>query len=437
MKFCLLGASFDTPNMGVSALAESSIKVLLNRWPGAEILLLGSGRREREYNITISQRSLRLRNFPIRFCKNIFLPNHWLVLLLHGLLQRILPWRRFQKFLSAGNPYVKELNETDVVFDITSGDSFSDIYGMLRFTLGFLRKCLVLLYNKKLIMLPQTYGPFQRPITKMMAAYVLKRAHKIYSRDRAGIEYINGLLNNHAWNGKIQLAPDVAFVLDARKPQDIRVGSLNKARIEKSALVGLNISGLLFNGGYTQNNMFGLKSDYRELVCAIIDLLMGDERSLVVLVPHVFAPVGTVPSDPDACQQVHTKMSLKYPDRLFLAQGEYNHKEIKHIIGLCDFFIGSRMHSCIAAMSQCIPTVGLAYSKKFHGVFDAVNMAHCVVDARMLDREEILSLIQRLFADRNVIRQVLESTIPKVKEDIMNIFRDCDLIFSPIQEADR
>ncbi len=30
-----------------------------------------------------------------------------------------------------------------------------------------------------------------------------------------------------------------------------------------SALVGLNISGLLLAGGYTHDNMFGLRADYR------------------------------------------------------------------------------------------------------------------------------------------------------------------------------
>ena len=42
-KVCLLGATFDTGNLGVSALAESSIKVILNRWPEAEVTLLDSG----------------------------------------------------------------------------------------------------------------------------------------------------------------------------------------------------------------------------------------------------------------------------------------------------------------------------------------------------------------------------------------------------------
>ena len=46
----------------------------------------------------------------------------------------------------------------------------------------------------------------------------------------------------------------------------------------------------------------------------------------------------------------------------------------KAVIGQCDFFIGSRMHACIAALSQGVPCVGVAYSMKFAGVFDTVGM---------------------------------------------------------------
>jgi polysaccharide pyruvyl transferase WcaK-like protein len=112
--------------------------------------------------------------------------------------------------------------QIDIVADITGGDSFSDIYGMRRFLIGFLRKWLVLLFNKDLVMLPQTYGPFKRSLTRVMARYILKRTKLIYSRDRAGVEYLNSLLNNRG-NGKVRFVPDVAFVLDARKPEHLDI----------------------------------------------------------------------------------------------------------------------------------------------------------------------------------------------------------------------
>ncbi len=423
MKICLLGASFDTGNLGVSALAESSIKIILNRWPDAEIVLLGTGSTDSEHYLKLSGREIRVRIERMRFCKNVFLRSHFCVLLLNTILLKLLPFRRFRKLLSAINPYVKTLLETDKVFDITGGDSFSDIYGLRRFLIyGFLQKWLVTQFGKELILLPQTYGPCTRSITRCMAKNVLKRASVVYARDTESVEYVRMLIGNHSVNGKLRFMPDVAFVLDSHEPETIDVGSLDNVRKENSIVVGLNISGLLFNGGYTQENMFGLKTNYRELINSVVDYLMKDKRLLVLLVPHVLSPSRVVEDDPNACRQLYEKLSEKYPDRIFLTQGKYNHNNIKYIIGLCDFFIGSRMHACIAALSQSIPAVGIAYSKKFHGVFESIGLGDCVADAYQCgNNAELLSIVENAFERRDQTRKHLDKVIPEIKAEILEM----------------
>jgi len=422
MQICLLGASFDTGNMGVSALAESSIKVIFNRWPDAEVILLGMGLIESEHHLILSSKDVRIRALRMRFGKNVFLRSHFCVLLLNAMLLKLLPFRRFRELLCAVNPHVKVLVETDKAFDITGGDSFSDIYGLRRFLIfGFLQKWLITQFGKELIFLPQTYGPFKRSITRLMAKCILKRASVVYARDHSGVDYVSVLLGNHINNGKIRFMPDVAFTLDSKKPEHIDLGALNDNRKKDSIVVGLNVSGLLINGGYTQENMFGLKTNYSELVYDIVDLLMKDKRSLVLLVPHVFAPGGNVESDPDACLKVYDELNKKYPGRIFLTQGQYNQNEIKYIIGLCDFFVGSRMHACIAALSQSIPAVGVAYSKKFRGVFESIELENCVADTSRFSKDKILSIVGAAFEMRDQIRIHLNKIIPEVKGNIMNM----------------
>jgi polysaccharide pyruvyl transferase WcaK-like protein len=425
VKICLLGASFDTGNMGVSALAESSIKVILNKWPDAEIVLLGSGYTPQEHCLSVLGRQVRIDTLPIRFSKNIFLPYHFLKFVLYALLMKISPGLRLKHFLTNHNRYFRILFETDLVADITGGDSFSDIYGFRRFFLGFLRKWLVIFLGKKLILLPQTYGPFKGHSTKIMAKYVLNHATLVYSRDQAGIEYLQSVLNIDVNSGKVKFAPDLAFILDSRKPDNFDCTMLSKAKDENTILVGLNISGLLFNGGYTKDNMFGLKTDYPSLVKKITDLFLDKEKVVIILVPHVFPPRGLeVESDPDACRKTYELTKDAYKERVMLTNGKYNHNEIKYIIGLCDFFIGSRMHACIAAISQNIPTVGLAYSKKFEGVFESIGLGDCLADARNCGEKQVLEKIESVFRRRNQIRGQLEHVIPQVKENILGILNN-------------
>lgn len=425
MKIGLLGASFDTGNMGVSALAESSIKCILNRWPDAEIILMGSGYTPGQHRLSVMEKEICVRTVPIRFSKNIFLPYHFLKFVSYALLVKMSPWLRLKQFFANHNRYFRLLFETDLVADMAGGDSFSGIYGFRRFFLRFLCEWLVIFLGKKLVLLPQTYGPFKRPLTQKMARYVLKHANLVYSRDQASIEYLKNALNIDANSGKVRFAPDLAFILDSRKPDNFDTTLLPKAKDGNNTLVGLNISGLLFNGGYTKDNMFGLKTDYRSLIHKIIDLFTDEKKVVIILVPHVFPPTGwEVESDPEACRKTYELIKEKYKERILLVDGKYNHNEIKYIIGLCDFFIGSRMHACIAAISQNIQTVGLAYSKKFEGVFSQVGIANLSIDLRTETESTILSHITEAYNSRNKITQKLSLSVPETKRKVLSLFEN-------------
>lgn len=423
LKIGFLGASLGNPNLGVEALSEASIKCMLHQWPDAQVVLLGGAREEQMHALTVQGRQMHLAEVPIRFCRNIFIPNHFVVFAFYALLLRLLPWKRLRNLICRRNPYFRKISETDMVVDITGGDSFSDIYGMRRYTLDFLRKWLVLKLNKKLIMLPQTYGPFRRPLARMMAKYVLKRASVICARDEKSSEAVKDIFGDNEVACQIQTVPDVAFVLDAREPENLDLGNLPEARTAETLVVGLNVSGLLYNGGYTRDNMFALKVNYKNLARALVESLLKNPRAIVLLVPHVFAPAGNVEDDVDACSKIYQNLGPKYPGRIFLARGTYNQNEIKYIIGKCDFFIGSRMHACIAALSQGIPAVGIAYSRKFHGVFQSVGMEHFVIDLHNNGLTDTLKAIDDMLERRTAAAQHLHSTMPEIQDRVINLFQ--------------
>lgn len=149
----------------------------------------------------------------------------------------------------------------------------------------------------------------------------------------------------------------------------------------------------------------------------------------MLLVPHVI-PVGgfraNVENDFNACLDVYDRLSQKYPERLFVARGRYDQCEIKYIIGMCDFFVGTRMHSCIAALSQCIPAVGLAYSKKFTGVFETVGVGELVVDMRSGNADEMMATVRGAFVSRGATAGRLREAIPSVRRQIMGLLESID-----------
>jgi polysaccharide pyruvyl transferase WcaK-like protein len=248
----------------------------------------------------------------------------------------------------------------------------------------------------------------------------VRRAERVYSRDEAGITEIRKLAGAPGKDAKDCFCYDMGFVVEPHRPRELDLGGLDVQRVRESrSIVGLNVSGLLLMGGYTGGNMFDLKLDYGALVDRLVALFIDEKNAAVLLVPHVFGKAGE--SDTVAARMVHERLRARHPQHLYSAQGRYDQNEIKHVIGLCDFFVGSRMHACIAALSQDIPAVGVAYSDKFAGVFDSVGAGHMVADARRLDLDEAVAAVSRAFDHRGAERVRLRATMPAIKARVLHL----------------
>ena len=303
------------------------------------------------------------------------------------------------------------------------GDSFSDIYGQKNFILGSIPSIITLFMGKKLVLFPQTYGPYRSRVAQIIARYILSRAYMILSRDKESISLVKNILCNIHLDKQIIFCPDVAFALDSIAPKDGDIQPfINTGK--DNPVIGLNINGLLYNGGYTRNNMFNLRMDYKLFVHQLSEVILKKTNANLLLIPHTFAAHGHVESDPDACAEVFTALSPVYKGRIQMIAGEYDQHAIKGIIGCCDFFIGSRMHACIAALSQKIPTAAVAYSKKFKGVFDSIDVGNLVIDARETETQEAVDMIAVMFEDRARIEKILQVQIDNAQKQQLKIFRE-------------
>jgi polysaccharide pyruvyl transferase WcaK-like protein len=410
--------------MGVNALAAGTIISILHQFPTAEIYLLDYEKEKSSYNFQFNNKEHTIHLLNIRFSKKFYLRNNIIILLLLALFIKLIPSKSIRNKLISRNFYLSKISEVDIAAAISGGDSFSDIYGLRRLFYVTLPQLLILLMGKKLVLLPQTIGPFDGKIARIIAYYILKSALVIYSRDHAGLKEMKTFMGTNNTSEKLKFCYDVGFVIDPVQPNRMYVNGLESKREGTIPIIGLNISGLLFIGGYTRDNMFKLIINYRQFVFDLIDFLIQDKNAIVLLVPHVFGSKEDLENDSTACEQVYNSIKEKYRDKIFFVQGLLDHSEIKYIIGRCDFFIGSRMHACIAALSQNIPTVSVAYSKKFYGVMETIGMEKYVADPRIMEQKNILACINEAYEQRALIKQQLQKKMPVVREKILNLFNE-------------
>lgn len=282
------------------------------------------------------------------------------------------------------------IRDCDLVLDISAGDSFADIYGARRFVLNLVSKAVVLLARRPLVLSPQTIGPFERRWARRLATGVLRRARMIVTRDALSSEFLQPLQLGH----KLIEATDVAFRLPFAVPP---------GRSDGVDRVGLNVSGLLFNGGYTRRNMFELSCDYPALVRSILGYFSSLPATEVHLIGHVNSKSNAVEDD----YRVAEQLGREFPG-VIVAPRFADPSEAKSYFATMDFFCGSRMHACIAAFSAGVPVVPIAYSRKFAGLFGSLGYK-LITDCRSQSEGEILAAVKNAFDDRDKLRNLVKN----------------------------
>ena len=417
LNVALLGVTFDSPNLGVGALLGGSVSAILSNYPNAHISVLDYGYDPFQRSIRFNDRDVAVDFVNLRFSKRLFLPNNIAYLIALSVLLRLVPIRSLRERIIVRNSTLKFISDTDVFASIAGGDSFADIYGLSRLFYVGLPQILIILLGKKLILFPQTFGPFKGWLARRIARYIVSHSEFVYLRDKKSIEDARKLLPA-SQASKVRFCFDVGFLLKPEAKPAYDNSWIAAAKTNSRPLVGFNVSGLLYSGGYTGRNEFGLKADYRVLVEKMIDFLIREKSAAVALVPHVQAEKfagGPGEGDDAVCREIYERLQPKYPGQLFFAGSDFTSSQVKHVIAQCDFFTGSRMHACIAALSQGVPAVAISYSDKFVGVLETIGMTEAVADPRKLDENQILKIIGEAFDRRENSRRHLLTVIPEVQ----------------------
>lgn len=288
----------------------------------------------------------------------------------------------------------------DFIFDIGQGDSFADIYGKGRFDWIFSQYRLGMKYHKPYCILPQTIGPFKDPKIREQAKRGIEYASCVMVRDKQSYDYVKELLPKK----EVTEIIDVAFFMPFKRK------TFDKSRVH----VGLNISALLWHGGYTRNNQFGLKTDYQSLVRDIIKYFLAQDGVTLHLIPHVVGADRGVENDYavsfDLCEEFNNTNLVLSP--LFL-----DPISAKNYIAGMDFFMGARMHSTIAAFSSGVSVVPMAYSRKFNGLFSDTLQYPYVADMKAQGNSDIMAVVKDSFEKReNKKKQIAERMATTVRE---------------------
>ena len=302
------------------------------------------------------------------------------------------------------------LNECNIILDITHGDSFSDIYGKKWLIQTNLLKSFVLLNNKPLVLMPQTYGPFNNWFFKQWSKIIINKAYKVYSRDKKSTHYITDELKCK------NITPFTTYDLAFSLPYDNLYNKKNKIKIR------INISGLLWNYKKMKNNNISLNVDYIKYHELLIEWLIRNDKYEIYLVPHVLCTEREGEDYYDNDCKVLKEIQNKYKKCIYRDNFE-TVIDVKSYISSLDILIASRMHASIGAFSSGVCSIPFAYSRKFAGVYDDLNYKY-LIDGQSLSTEEAFDITIGYINKFEEIRKYSNKCMEDIRYNSLHYIKD-------------
>jgi polysaccharide pyruvyl transferase WcaK-like protein len=258
--------------------------------------------------------------------------------------------------------------DVDIILD-ASGFAYGDQHGIrpLRKNADYYSS--MKRRGKRIILLPQAFGPFEKPGMKEQASRLIDAADLIYARDKHSFGYLTNV------------APSCPNI---RRAPDITIGLAVDSSDHRSPNGPFRIA-LVPNMRMMDKNEKSISELYIPFMISIIHNLMNQDVEAVLLVHD---------SDEDISLAKKINDGLNSPLQILQ---ESDPVCLKRIISRFDLLIGSRFHALVSALSQGVPSICIGWSHKYenlmmdYGLADNVialssdGAAWCAIE-RLLDR---------------------------------------------------
>ena len=140
------------------------------------------------------------------------------------------------------------------------------------------------------------------------------------------------------------------------------------------------------------------------------------DNALFVFVPQVIVEYG---NDANVAKDIKDLLIDKFKNNFIVLEDDIHPNEVKQLIWNFDYFIGTRMHSNIFAISMGKPTIAIAYEKKTNGIMHTVEMDDYVIEMKSISAKKLIELSEKQKNNKIVIEKHLNNKIKNIRKEIM------------------
>lgn len=221
-------------------------------------------------------------------------------------------------------------------------------------------------FNKKgrrLIMLPQAFGPFENEYSKKAINIIYEQADMIYAREQQSYEYLSKVCSNTV---KIKVVPDFTCLCPEEQYPSIQLP-------KKEYVL------LIPNARMVDKTSANVSNSYLNFLIQIVKDLQ-EQGENVYLLNHE----GT--GDEQLMHEINEKLDVELPILTNLSGSE-----IKALIKNSKLLISARFHGVVSGLTQGVPTLCTSWSHKYG---ELLREHGC--EGNMLDVNDISSSLKTI-----------------------------------------
>lgn len=306
------------------------------------------------------------------------------------------------------------LNQIDVVIDV-GGYAFGNTWGLKAAQKAAELVELSRKMKVPFLFLPQTWGPFDTekdfgsPLKK-----IYQNASLVVARDTESRMNLAHLLNISP--DLVEQAPDIAFGFSLGDPH------LGKKLLEDQGLQPNNkpLVAVVPNV-HAYDAKFGFLSQNSYIQCLVKVCRQFIASGCTVLVlTHKVQPSSNTINDRVIAEVV--RLAVNDSANLIVMDQVLAAHEYKSMIACCDFLVGSRFHSLIAALHSRIPAFAIGWAHKYKELMTEVGLASSLADYRELTEKDIIPEIFSAWEQRTQSKQQLQTSIPLLEQSVHTLF---------------
>jgi len=291
-------------------------------------------------------------------------------------------------------------NDINCILDI-SGFAYSDQWGKLP-----LHNLRLLLHvaseqKKKVIFLPQAFGPFLDSGNKELAAICFGLADKVYVRDQASMKHLMSLDSNIP-KSQFSIAPDI---------------TLNFGHIPSNA--EKNYCCFTPNIRLLDQGKDKWASSYISILARCIQNILNKSDLRVKILIH----------DSGGDMQIAKTILESIPSDRISIDITADPLEVKKIIAGGRFLVGSRFHALAGALSSAVPAIALGWSHKYQEIFSDFGVSEfCFMEPSIQISKRLEELINvescKSIQDRLIKSvQIISNKSDKMWDEVESILR--------------